>query len=75
MLEINLTDDEIAETPKKVWKKIVKEQTIHVAFTNLVEENRTKEKTKHIVFEELKMSTYLSENKNTSISKIIFSVR
>ena len=38
MLETNLR-----ETPKKDWKKFVKEQIIHLAFTNLVEENKAEE--------------------------------
>ena len=41
----------------------------------LNEENSTKSKTKNIHFETLNMSDYLVKNKNTSISKIIFSVR
>ena len=45
------------------------------AFKHLREENSTKEKTKHIMFDELKMNDYLKNNKKTGLSTIIFSVR
>ena len=45
------------------------------AFQYLKEENETKSKTKHIIFEEFKLSEYLVQNKNTILSKIIFSAR
>ena len=45
------------------------------AFSELILENSTKSKTKEVKFEELKMSSYLEENKRTSLSKFIFSIR
>ena len=36
---------------------------------------KTKSKTKHIIYEQLQISDYLSENRNTKKSKIIYSIR
>ena len=36
---------------------------------------KKKNKTKHIIFEQLEMSEYLVRNENTALSKVIFSVR
>ena len=41
----------------------------------MLKENETKEKTLHIQFECLEMSSYLKENDKTDLSKIIFSIR
>ena len=41
----------------------------------LVEENSKLEQTKDIFFNELKLRNYLDDNRNHSLSKIIFSVR
>ena len=60
---------------KSQWKKYVHEKAKEVAFENLIEENEQKSKTKHILFETLSISEYLADNRNTSLSKIIFSVR
>ena len=56
-------------------KKLVKEKTKDKAFKDLIKENETKEKTLHIQFECLEMSSYLKENDKTDLSKIIFSIR
>ena len=61
--------------PKISWKKYVKEKVTNGAFKYLVEENMTKDKTKHITFSELKMGQYLTNNKKTSVTKIIFHTR
>ena len=53
-------------------KKIIRLRVYNLALKSLVEENNTKEKTKHIEFKELNMSEYLRQNKNTQISKEIF---
>ena len=53
-LEINLTDEKIEVFPKLAWKKFIKEKVTFAAFNYLREENSTKEKTKHIMFDELK---------------------
>ena len=55
---------------KSAWKKLVKDKTKYKAFNDLLKENKTKDKTMHIQFEELEMSKYLKENHNTNISKI-----
>ena len=74
-LEINKTDEKIAEITKYCWKKYVKERVKSSALTNLCIENSKKEKTQNIWFDKLEMSKYLQENKRTSLSKVIFSVR
>ena len=57
------------------WKKIVKEKTHIASLKYLSFENSKREKTKHIIFNELKMRTYISENKHTSLTRVIFSIR
>ena len=57
------------------WKKIIKIKTKEAALKYLTEENIKKDKTKHIFFADLKRSKYLLNNKSTSLSKTIFSVR
>ena len=57
------------------WKKYAHEQVRLKAFESLTKENLTKTKTKHIHFDSFEMRNYLSHNDNTSLSKIIFSVR
>ena len=74
-LQIDLSEDEIEAMPKKKWKLYLKKKTISAAFDYLVYENRNKEKTKMIVFEQLEMSQYLKENISTSLSQVIFSIR
>ena len=55
--------------------KIVHKKTEEKGFKMLLEENKTKEKTKHIKFEKLKISNYLQRNTNTKLSKTIFQIR
>ena len=38
-------------------------------------ENENKSKTKHIIYEQLEMSDYLCENKNTRVSKTLYSIK
>ena len=45
------------------------------ALKHLQLENSTKEKTKDIIFNEIKISDYLFYNQKTSTSKVIFSIR
>jgi hypothetical protein len=75
--ETNITfnEKEICDYTHNQWKTIVQSRVKELALRNLVEENSTKEKTKHIEFKELKMSEYLRKNTNSQISKIIFSIR
>ena len=74
-LDIDHEDDEIRLMTKQAWKTFVKEKVKYAALTELVEENSTKEKTKTIQFNELKMSDYLEVNLRTSLSQLIFSIR
>ena len=57
------------------WKNIIKEKTHIAALNYLTNENAKRDKTKNIVFPELKMSQYIYENKNTSLTRVIFSIR
>ena len=43
--------------------------------SHLIEENKTKTKTKHIQYEKVEMQRYLSQNQNTKIAKVIFNIR
>ena len=45
------------------------------AFKYLITKNSALEKTKEVQFEELQTSAYLVDNRNTTLSKIIFSIR
>ena len=74
-LNIDLSEEEITLITKLQWKKYVHEKVRTGALKWLVEENMSKSKTKHIIFNELKTSDYLVRNQNTVLSKIIFSVR
>ena len=74
-LEINHSDSEIEEMSRASWKKYIKEKVISAALMYLVKENNTKDKTKDILFSELKLAEYLQKNKKTSLSKIIFHTR
>ena len=77
MKEIGLTDseEEIMKYSKRKWKQIVFEKIEKRGFEMLIEENKTKEKTRHIIFEQLEMSEYLQKNKSTKMSKTIFQIR
>ena len=74
-LNIEYEDDEIKSMIKQTWKKLVKEKVKVAAFAELRKDNSTKEKTKEIQFEELKLSSYLADNERTSLSQIVFSIR
>jgi len=77
MKEINLkvTYEEIKTCTKRKWNELVNIKTEEKGFKTLVEENKTKEKTKHISFERLQMSDYLQKNSSSKLSKEIFQIR
>ena len=50
-------------------EKFVKENVKLAAFTELKNENPTKEKTKEIHFDDLKLSEYLEDNEKTTLSQ------
>ena len=54
---------------------MINQSTERVALKNLIIENKTKSKTKHINYEQLEVSDYCLDNKNTKVSKIIYSIR
>ena len=72
---IQMTEEEIKNHTKTRWKILVSDKVKQTAFVNLVEENSKLENTKNIFFKELKLSNYLNDNRNSILSKIIFSVR
>ena len=74
-LDIKLEDKEIKEILKPKWKEMIKRKTKEKALKDLLKENSEKTKTKDIVFEDLELSDYLKENKKTTLSNTIFSVR
>ena len=60
---------------KIVWKIFVDRKVKEAALKHLNEEHSKMKKTKHINFEQLKMSYYLFQNKQMSITKILFGIR
>ena len=74
-LDIVMTDEEIEAMSKLQWKQLIKQKTKFAAFIYLYEENQSKEKTRDINFDKLKISLYLKENERTGWFKIIFSIR
>ena len=74
-LDLDLTEEEIQICTKIQWTKFIHERVKYFALFSLTEENKHKSKTKHIKFETLTMRKSLEKNQNTSIPKIIFSVR
>ena len=67
--------EEIEHSSKLEWKKDLTDKVNSAAFELLTINSTKKTKTKHIQFHELKLSDYLSQNKNTSMSKTIFEAR
>ena len=74
-LNIEMEENEISSFSKQRWKKYVAQKTKESAFQYLVTQNSILENTKHIFFEDLKLSNYLRENRSTKLAKIIFSIR
>ena len=74
-LKIEHSESEIKSCTEWKWKKYINEKIKEMAFEDLVTENETKEKNKHIVFQQLKLREYLESNISTVLSKIIFGIR
>ena len=74
-LQIEITDEDITSVSKYSWKKYLKEKTKDAAFVYLMQENSSKEKTKHIQFDHLQMSQYLWDNESRELSQTIFKIR
>ena len=74
-LDIDLTEEEINNIPKPQWKKFVNCVVKDCALEYLKDENSTKSKTNHIIFETLEIGKYLVQNRSTAMSKVVFSVR
>ena len=70
-----MTEEEIRDQSKLLWKNLITKKVKEISFADLVKENSRLEHAKDIIFEELKLSKYLEDNRNYSLSKIIFSVR
>ena len=74
-VEIDFSEEDIMTISKMDWKKYVHKKIKDASLKYLVNENKEKNKTKHIIFEKLEMSEYLVRNENTALSKVIFIVR
>ena len=74
-LKIDITDEDITNVSKCSWKKYLSGKTKDEAFVYLMQENSSKEKTKHIQFEHLQMSQYLWDNESRDLSQTIFKIR
>ena len=70
-----MTETDIRNHNKKTWKLLISKKVRQHVLTQLVEENSKLEHTKDIPFNELQLRNYLDDNRNHSLSKIIFSVR
>ena len=57
--ELNLSLQEIKETGSSLFKKLVKRQTIKIAFKELIERQAKGEKGRQIIYEGLNMADYL----------------
>ena len=66
---------DIREHTKIKWKELVSKKLKEFLFTNLINENKKLDNTKHIKFKELKLSNYLHDNRDIKHSMICFSVR
>ena len=60
---------------KAKWNKTVNDLIESIALKDLLKENETKTKTRHLKYKTLEMQQYLKENKNTNISKLIYKIR
>ena len=74
-VEIDFSEEDIMTISKMDWKKYVNEKINDASLQYLMNQNKEKPKKKKSFFEKLEMSEYLVRNKNTALSKIIFSVR
>ena len=74
-LDIYTDDKTIEKYPKSKWKALVKKAIKQSALLDLTSEKSNLKNTKEISFDELKSSEYLLDNRSTSLSKIIFSLR
>ena len=74
-LDIQINEESIKNYSKNQCKVFIKNVVKESAFQNLVPENSLLEKTRDICFKELKTSDYLLDNRNTTLSKVIFSLR
>ena len=74
-LDISLSNSDIENMSIWKWKQIIKQKTHISAIYYLTVENMKREKIWDIIFRELKMSQYISENKRTSLARVIFSIR
>ena len=76
-LEINLTFEDIKNTSKSVFKKIVKERVKNKAFQHLVDVQQTQSKSKDIQYSDLQLQNYLKPGNNMTIKEksFVFSLR
>ena len=80
-LKINLSFDEIRNLSKWKFKRLVKENSETAAFNYLISLKNTpgrdgrSSKVANIIYDALEIQQYLSENKNTRISKFIVKAR
>ena len=72
--EIDLTEPEIKSISKLQWKQYVNKKVEETALKCLIKDNLDRSKTNHIEFESFKLSPYLTQNKNTSLSKTILCI-
>ena len=74
-INIKLDEASVKNHSKTQWKAYIKSVVKESAFQHLANENSKLEKTKDIHFEDLNTSEYLLDNRSTTLSRIIFSLR
>ena len=74
-LNIKLDETTIRDYSKTQWKMLVRNAIKKNVFQKLISANLSLENNKDIIFTELRMIDYLIDNRNTTLSKIIFSLR
>ena len=62
ILNINLTDEQIASTSKYKFKKMIKEKARQAAFEYLIEIKNSHSKMDNLQYSQLEMQKYLSNN-------------
>ena len=74
-VQLDIEDEEVETMSTWKWKNVINNKVESAAFEFLIKENDNKQKTSHILFDKLEMNDYLIENKNTKLSKTIYSIR
>ena len=73
-LKVKISDEDITSVSQYSWKKCLMGEK-YAAFVYLMQENSSKEKTKHIQFDHLQMSQCLFDNESRELTLTTFKIR